>query len=93
LGDVKELLLTHVINVALEELRLRTNTNFYLALATSRLASRNDAIAPGTGGYDSDEGLNDDEDPELLSLTGDARRCLIMPFIANSVVVLQPRTY
>lgn len=36
------------------------------------LASRNDAVAPSTSGYDSDEELIDDEDPELPALTGDA---------------------
>jgi len=68
--------ITDVINVALEKHWLRSNTKLsYLlsqALAASRLASREDAAHAG-GGYDSDEELSDDEeDPELLSLTEDA---------------------
>ena len=68
---------TDVINVAVEKYWLRSNTKLpnllSQALAASRLASREDAAAAGAGGYDSDEELSDDEeDPELLSLTEDA---------------------
>jgi hypothetical protein len=64
---------SEVLNVAQEKYWLRKNTKISdmlsQALAASRLASREDA----TAGYESEDELSEDEeDPELLSLTEDA---------------------
>lgn len=65
--------ISEVLNVAQEKYWLRKNTKISdmlsQALAASRLASRDD----GTANYESEDELSDDEeDPELMSLTEDA---------------------